>query len=121
MTEKIGPEEVRRLIEEMPEPWARSQRERVADSLRAMLDEEPPVELIEDVLVKRTRRILENTAAQMEELTEAEYDRIISEEFARLDEGNGVDEEALSEAVHDRLRREYPYLFERRRSSPPTR
>ncbi len=121
MTEKIGPEEVRRFIEEMPEPWARSQRERVADFLRARSDEEPTVELIDAVLVERTRRLLENTAAQTKELTEAEYERITIEEFARLDEGNGVDEEALCEAVHQRLRREYPYLFERRRSSPPTR
>ncbi len=121
---EIGREEVRAFYERFPDESVQRQRDRIADICRRELDAEPPASVVDDVLFEMGRRLLENAAAQLSEITGDEWRRIISEEHARLGGGEidvdkdtpGAKEEALITAVRDRARGEYGYLFGRRRA-----
>ena len=114
MTE-IGREEVREFYERFEESQLKMMRNRVAEVCRRALDAEPAVSVVDDVMFEMGRRQLENAAAQLSEITEEEWHRMISEEHDRLSVGYGVEEESLVDAVAVRARGEYGYLFGRRR------
>jgi hypothetical protein len=73
-------------------------------------------ELVAATVVEALRQIVGNLDALVHEaLTDEEMRRIIDEEVARLDTGEGVDEEVLTDAVAKRAREEHGYLFNRSR------
>jgi hypothetical protein len=113
MPKEIDREEVRAFYERLPENQLKMMRNRVAEVCRRALDAEPAVSVVDDVMFEMGRRLLENAAARLSEITEEEWHRLISEEHDRLSVGYGVEEEPLVDAVRVRALGEYGYLFGR--------
>jgi hypothetical protein len=80
--------------------------------------EEFTLELVGKVAADALWRITGDAHAGMREVTDEEYQRIIDEERERLRTDQGVDEEALVEAVKERVEREYGHVLKPGRPEP---
>ncbi len=115
MPREFDREAVRAFYEGLDESQLKKVRNHAAEVCRRALDAEPAVSLVDDVMFEMLRNLLKNNDARFSEITEEEMQRMIGEEYARLDGGYGVEDEPLVAAVRVRMLREYGYLFERRR------
>jgi len=78
---------------------------------------EPSAELVDVVMLQVGRRLLEDAAARLSEITDEEWHRMISEEREALRSGflEDVDDETFVNRVGERARARYGYMLEQRR------
>ncbi len=121
MTQEIGPEQVRAFYARFPDARRQEIRRRVEEIAAAKLGAEPPAEVVDAVLEEMARRFLANAEALVREaLTEEELGRLTDEELGRLDNGQGVEEELLVDAVMQRALLEHSHIIgPKRRESRP--
>jgi hypothetical protein len=119
VAEEIGPEQIRAFYARFPDARRRKVRERVEEICRRDLGAEPTPEVVDGVLAEMARRLLANAEAIVREaLTEEELGRLTDGEYDRLDEGQGVEEELLVDAVMQRVLLEHPYVAAPKRPGP---
>ncbi len=121
MREQIGPEQVRAFYARFPAARRQEIRRRVEETAAANLGAEPPAEVVDAVLEEMARRLLTNADALVREaLTEEELRRLTDEELRRLDDGQGVEEDLLVDAVMQRALLEHSHIIgPKRRGSRP--